>query len=232
MDDGCITLAATSPALLDQRIEKALSLLLAVLRSFKLVINWDGKTGCLLKYRGAGAHGASTARCSNGTPSIPVPDGVRLHINTQYKHTGSIVTSSGSCAPAARANASSTMNAWSKLAHKVFGSLKIQTALKMSLAQSLLFSGLFFRYRNLGSCLGWCFEVPGSHAHLGRSKDRWSLERQEARCPRSRYPQHDRREFKALSRRTFGAVLCAAGQVTICCLSHQARSYYTSCPAV
>ena len=125
VDDECIMLAATSPALLDQRIEKALSLLLAVFRSFKLVINWDiGKTECLLKYRGAGAHGAWTARCSSGTPSIPVCDGVRLHINTQYKHTGSIVTTSGSCVPAARANASSTMDAWSKLAHKVFGSPK------------------------------------------------------------------------------------------------------------
>ena len=145
VDDECIMLAATSPALLDQRIEKALSLLLAVFRSFKLVINWDvGKTECLLKYRGAGAHGAWTARCSDGTPSISVSDGVRLHINTQYKHTGSIVTTSGSCVPAARANASSTMNAWSKLAHKVFGSPKIQTALKLSLAQSLLFSRLFF----------------------------------------------------------------------------------------
>ena len=75
---------------------------------------------------------------------IPVSDGVHLHINTQYKHTGSIVTTSGSCVPAARANASSTMNAWSKLAHRVFGSPKIQTALKLSLAQSLLFSRFFF----------------------------------------------------------------------------------------
>ena len=70
VDDECIMLAATSPALLDQRIEKALSLLLAVFRSFKLVINGDvGKTECLLKYRGAGAHGAWTVRCSDGTPS-------------------------------------------------------------------------------------------------------------------------------------------------------------------
>ena len=140
VDDECIMIAATSPALLDQRIEKALSLLLAIFRSFKLAINWDvGKIECLLKYRGAGAHGAWTARCSSGTPSIPV-SGVRLHTNTQYKHTGSTVTSSGSCVPAARANASSTMNAWSKLAHKVFGSPKIQTALAMSLAQFLFFS--------------------------------------------------------------------------------------------
>ena len=30
--------------------------------------------------------------------------------------------------------------------------------------------------------------MPGSHAHSGRSQDRWSLERREARCPGSRRP--------------------------------------------
>ena len=93
---------------------------------------------------GPGAQSAWAARCADGVAHIPVSGGVFLHINTQYKHTGSSVAVSGSPTPAARANADATMNAWSGLAHPVFGSPKIERSLKVNLASSLMFSRLFY----------------------------------------------------------------------------------------
>ena len=145
VDDEVLMLAADTPGELDVKIDELLGLLCSVFKAFKLTINWaKGKKEAILTYRGADAGKHWRDRFVDGIPVVSVPDGSTLQVVQQYKHVGSVVTASGTLAPEAQARAKSALAAWYKLAANVFGSSHLSVETKSCLAQSLVFSRLYF----------------------------------------------------------------------------------------
>ncbi|CAE8613660.1 unnamed protein product [Polarella glacialis] len=138
-------IAAHSPEELDRRIEAALRVLCQVFKVYRLTINWaKGMTEALLVYRGHTAELHWKARFREGIPSIDTPDGKLLHIVTAYRHVGAVVEATESPTAEARARVDSALAAWYRIAARIFGSPHLSRELKLSLAESLIFSRLFF----------------------------------------------------------------------------------------
>ncbi len=156
VDDEAILLAAPSPAELDKRVGIMLEELVATFSRFKLTINWDkGKTEALLVYRGDGAGQHLRALYHDGLPWFLTPDGCKLHVVHEYKHVGSLVAQSENLASEAQARADSALRAWYKTAARVFGSRHLPEQVKLSLADSLIFSRLYLAVET------WAPEAPG-----------------------------------------------------------------------
>jgi hypothetical protein len=145
VDAECIMLAASTPAALDRHIDILLDEISAVFRAFGLTINWSkGKTEAILLYRGRDARIHWRLRQTPDGPVIAGPDGLKLHVVTSYKHVGSTVVGTANYTVEARARAKSALSTWCKLAVRVFGSKRLSQTIKLQLADSLVFSRLFF----------------------------------------------------------------------------------------
>ena len=75
---------------------------------------------------------------------ITTPSGALLHIVTEYKHVGSIITENNNLAPEILKRAARALDAWCQLAARVFGSPHVPTPVKSSLAYSLIFTRLLY----------------------------------------------------------------------------------------
>ena len=96
-------------------------------------------------FRGNNANAMRAATiANNGTKGVEVDARFFLSFDKKYKHLGSIITVNGSLLPEAHNRAALAIAAFAPIACKVFGSAVITKQVKVRLAQSLLFSRLFY----------------------------------------------------------------------------------------
>eukprot|EP00973_Karenia_brevis_P072878 10121135-Karenia_brevis.AAC.1 len=140
---------AGSPEALDRAIDCLLTVLLEVFAKYQLTINWKaGKSEALLQYRGKHAHlYREKRRLPSGKLGIKLPDTASasiLNVVSIYKHLGSKTTSNGSCVDEAHARVQAMMVSYGPLVSRVFTSKYFSNENKVSFANALCFSILFY----------------------------------------------------------------------------------------
>jgi len=145
VDDAALLLSARSPSKLMKAMPKLLSNILSVFQRFSFHVNWaKGKTEAFLSLRGKNAHILMQDVISNES-SISVPNsGERLRVVSEYKHLGTVLSEDGSDNLDAVRRVQLSLAAYCPLASKVFGSFSVKICLKLKLADSLVFSRLFY----------------------------------------------------------------------------------------
>ena len=150
VDDEAFAIVARTPHVLDKRIYMALDIVATVFSKYALRINWGpGESAATIRYRRAGARLALDARRdTEGKAWIQLPPSAehhRLEMVQCFVHLGSAVHVSQMLSHDAHLRATRTSAAYGKLAGSVFSSRHFTHEQKMSLANSLLWSRLFFQ---------------------------------------------------------------------------------------
>ena len=155
VDDEAVVLVAKTPATLDLHLQMTLQILVSVLEGrFAMTLNFKpGKSECMLKYRGVGTNQARklrhSERNSDGHKVFNVSDcgsrgDVQCIVVDMYKHLGSCVSIDCNLTPEATKRVASANTAYAPLAHFVLGNSFVDTSRKFMLANTLIFSRLFY----------------------------------------------------------------------------------------
>ena len=149
VDDEAIHLAATSSKSLLIAIPVLMRHLCKTCAYFGFQINWKpGKTECFLALRGKRAQETRSklVKIDDGL-AIPLPPdcgATSLRIVSEYKHLGSTIANNGAAVPDVPLRATSALAAYSPLARKVFGAIRIQRTVRLRLFSSLVVSQLTY----------------------------------------------------------------------------------------
>ena len=145
VDDAALLLSARSPSKLMKAMPKLLSDILSVFQRFSFHVNWaKGKTEAFLSLRGKNAHILMQDTISNESSMLVPNSGERLRVVSEYKHLGTVLSFDGSDNLDTVRRVQLSLAAYCPLASKVFGSFSVKICLKLKLADSLVFSRLFY----------------------------------------------------------------------------------------
>ena len=147
VDDECVVLVATIPALLKRAVDILLETLLGVFSRCHLELSWEpGKTEAIIKFRGDGAVAARESyRMPDGKMGIPLTKygySSTLRFVDEYKHLGSIIDAHGMSFMNVASHVRNAMAAYAPLAYKLFGSRLIQQRYRLLFLRSLVLSRL------------------------------------------------------------------------------------------
>ena len=148
VDDEALFLSTTTPAQMQLAVSRLLELVDLNLRRYGFKVNWSkGKSELMLKLRGKGARHVYAEMVSTfeGSQVIVLPSGGGiLNVVPVYKHVGTTLRDDGSLAPEVNRRCSEALSIFLPLAKSLFGCAAIAPAIRIHLAESLVFSRLFF----------------------------------------------------------------------------------------
>ena len=116
-----------------------------IFNMFGFIINWNpNKTECFIRLRGKGSISCmSEIVKSNWNIALPeAPGSPKFRIVQEYKHLGSWLDNTGRSGRDVGHRTSSAMTAYVPLSYKVFGIMRIQCDVRLSLFMSLVVSRL------------------------------------------------------------------------------------------
>ena len=149
VDDEAIVITATMAVTLTRKFRRAVQLLIEAFYRYGMSINVKpGKTEAILIDRGKNVkrekdHLFTSESDACFSVYLGREEEVRINIVPQYKHLGSIITTSGSLVPEARQRVRSAMNAFAPLA-KTLSSKSVSLQRRIMLGWSLVASRLFY----------------------------------------------------------------------------------------
>ena len=163
VDDEAAFVNADTP---QQLIENAITTVAAYkhhLAKYGLWLNFKpGKTEAVIFWTGQGCRTIRNSLKSDDGHVITIDTDTKLRIVQNYKHTGTIVTATGSMLPEAKARAASAMNAYRPLAGPFFGSSAIPSKDKWTAMGALVMSRLLL------SAHTWVKPSPSAVEQLDR----------------------------------------------------------------
>ncbi|CAK0815072.1 unnamed protein product, partial [Prorocentrum cordatum] len=170
VDDVLFMLMCASPALASMQASMLLEIVIDAFAECGLQCDLkEGKTEVFLHLVGKESR---RVRSSLYDPELKrhmlrTPDASRAVVVTnRYKHAGTVRTVNGSYVADARAKATSCLQAYYPLAHRVYGNYDIDLRTRLSLADSLCFSKLWFGTET------WLNPSPDAVRHLHSARMR------------------------------------------------------------